>query len=559
MTAAAFPETVVAINGRDVRLSLDPESWVQKMMAEQIAAGGYERGTWETVKHLVREGDTVIDVGAHVGVFSCLSAALVGDNGKVYSFEPNGDNYARLEEHKARNAFACIHTLRSAVSSERGVVPFFVNRDNDGGHALWNPGAHPFNARTREGEPITDSVGQITLDDLLAQPFGAAEGSWPVRLIKIDTEGAELRVLRGAEMVLANAKPYVVAEINTFGLAQLGDSEETLLAFMKNRGYRVAAISDAPPYVVENYRIGKDQQHYVYNVLFIPPGEPMPFTQPTITVKPGETLVEYGTRVEEKVRANLGLPKSLRKIKTRDELPLILNDLCPEGFGVEVGVQLGHHAHHILQHWEKGVLFCVDPWREYGLATPEEMKALRHFAQMDTIDLPTQVHQGHINTLGARLFAQSGGAYVDMANVSQDEQDAIYTQATRLLLPFSLKGRAQIWRMTSAEAAQIWERLSLDFVYIDARHDYTSVINDLSAWTDKVKPGGIISGHDYLDGEVVFDRAVDPSGRAVPLANPTKTVFGVKRAVDEWAKHMGWKVNVTTDDQFPTWYVRTPE
>jgi FkbM family methyltransferase len=548
MTAAALPETVVPINGHDVRLSLDPESWCQQMMREQIDAGGYERGTWETVKHLLREGDTVVDVGAHVGVFSCFAAALVGPTGNVFAYEPNADNFARLEAHKACNAFAWIHATRYAIADSDGVAALHVNRDNDGGHALWNPGAFHFNKRTREEPAGVQEVEQHALD------FFAADDKPTVRLIKIDTEGAELRVLRGAEKLIERDHPYIVAEVNTFGLAQLGDSTEALLDFMKKRGYRVGAIADVPPYVGERYAVSKEQEFPVYNVLFVPPGEPMPFTGPTITVNlNGVTPYEVDAELRKRIGANLGRSKPLRKIKTRDELPLILNDLCPEGFGAEVGVQLGHNAHNILRQWEKGVLFCVDPWREYGLASKQEMDALRYFATRDYVPVAdaqedrSNEYKAHINSLGARLFAQSGGAYIDIANVPQDEQDAIYVQATQLLLPFSLAGRCQIWRMTSHEAAQLWARLKLDFVYIDARHDYTSVINDLAAWTEKVKPGGIIAGHDYLDGELLFD------GHSKP------TLFGVKRAVDEWAKHMGWKVNVTTDDQFPTWYVRTPE
>ena len=104
--------------------------------------------------------------------------------------------------------------------------------------------------------------------------------------------------------------------------------------------------------------------------------------------------------------------------------------------------------------------------------------------------------------------------YVDIANVAQWHQDANYESAQKRLAPFGT--RSTIWRMTSVEAAARIPAASLDFVYIDARHDYASVMEDLEAWYPKVRPGGLMTGHDYLDG--TFDAGE----------------FEVRRAVDEF-------------------------
>jgi predicted O-methyltransferase YrrM len=87
--------------------------------------------------------------------------------------------------------------------------------------------------------------------------------------------------------------------------------------------------------------------------------------------------------------------------------------------------------------------------------------------------------------------------------------------------------------MPSLSAALLMPDASLDFVFIDADHSYHGCSIDIEAWRHKVKPGGILSGHDYDDPE-----------------NPQ---FGVKRAVDEAVKKHGWELELGKNC---TWFVR---
>ena len=74
---------------------------------------------------------------------------------------------------------------------------------------------------------------------------------------------------------------------------------------------------------------------------------------------------------------------------------------------------------------------------------------------------------------------------------------------------YPLSGLFTPRRMTSLEAAATYEDESLDAVYIDAAHDYESVKADIAAWGPKIKPNGILAGHDYRNGFPGVDRAVD--------------------------------------------------
>ncbi|MFN8666488.1 MAG: class I SAM-dependent methyltransferase [Gemmatimonadaceae bacterium] len=189
---------------------------------------------------------------------------------------------------------------------------------------------------------------------------------------------------------------------------------------------------------------------------------------------------------------------TLAFVPTRVELPILLNERRLFGCGVEIGVQKGEYSEVLLKYWRGRHLISVDPWRE---------------------DAPEN--------------------YIDIANVQQTVHDSFYEVTRKRLEPFA--ERSSIWRMTSIEAAPRIPDYSLDFVYIDARHDYPSVLEDLAAWFPKVRPGGIVAGHDYIDGNF-------PAGE-----------FGVKSAVDEFFAARELAVYSTLlDPPWLTWLVEVP-
>ena len=151
---------------------------------------------------------------------------------------------------------------------------------------------------------------------------------------------------------------------------------------------------------------------------------------------------------------------------------------------------------------------------------------------------------GRIEQLSIASFLSAGHrvklhTYGDIANVPQSQHEHFYSSARARLEPFG--DRSTIWRMSANEAAPRIPRHSLDFVYIDARHDFDSVLEDLDAWYDKVRPGGIIAGHDYLDGNL-------PAGD-----------FGVKSAVDAYFLAKSLPVCCTLLDQpWLSWLVEVP-
>lgn len=183
----------------------------------------------------------------------------------------------------------------------------------------------------------------------------------------------------------------------------------------------------------------------------------------------------------------------------RGEIPFLLNARGLTGIGAEIGVKHGQFSEYLLSHWRGRLLYSVDPWREFGR---EE--------------------------------------YKDEDNVPQREQDRNYEITRNRLARFG--ERSEILRMTSDEAARRIPDHALDFVYLDARHDYASVKEDIGLWFPKIKPGGVLAGHDYLEGKI------------------GDTVFGVKPAVDEFASAKGLRLYVTVREPvYKSWMVFKPK
>jgi hypothetical protein len=184
----------------------------------------------------------------------------------------------------------------------------------------------------------------------------------------------------------------------------------------------------------------------------------------------------------------------VRYIHSRDELPYILNGLNLLGEGAEIGVKSGIFSEYLLTVWQGQKLHSIDPWIEF----PEN-------------------------------------EYIDSANVNEDHQEEFYKQTCNRLRRFDL--RSEILRTTSAEAARQFVTGQLDFVYIDAQHHYNAVKEDLMLWYPKVKKGGILSGHDYIDGKRIHGE------------------FGVKSAVNEFATSNGLKVLSSAESKWPSWFI----
>ena len=138
--------------------------------------------------HFLRPGDLFLDVGANLGAYSILSGALAGAD--VLAFEPSPDTYALLKDNLKLNGLETrLGAINAAVGARLGQIQFTVGLDALN-HVSLETGAN------------TMTVPVVTLDDAIPKRLVSA--------IKIDTEGYELEVLKGAQRVLTGTHPCAV-------------------------------------------------------------------------------------------------------------------------------------------------------------------------------------------------------------------------------------------------------------------------------------------------------------------------------------------------------------
>lgn len=173
--------------------------------------GTYEPDKQEIIKSFVKPGMTVFDIGAHAGFYTLAFSGLVGEAGSVFAFEPFAENAKNILKHISVNAVTNATLFQVAVSDQDGVVGFRV-ADSSYMGAISTDGNY--------------RVPSVSIDRLIQQ------GLTPLPdLIKIDVEGAEALVLRGAKDAFKQKKPILVIALH--GEA----AQEACMRFLIDSGF----------------------------------------------------------------------------------------------------------------------------------------------------------------------------------------------------------------------------------------------------------------------------------------------------------------------------------
>lgn len=185
---------------------------------------------------VLQPGDHAIDVGANIGYFALLAARVVGDTGTVHAFEASPHVLPTLRTNAELNPEARLFVHGKAVTDGPGEIEFHTAPADRRGYSsirdLGDATAH------------TTRVPTTALDSML-------DRFQPIRLVKIDVEGAELLVLRGMSELIARDQPVIVFELDDGFLRQLGASAQQVCDFLSERGYalrRIVAAGDLEPF-----------------------------------------------------------------------------------------------------------------------------------------------------------------------------------------------------------------------------------------------------------------------------------------------------------------------
>ena len=180
------------------------------------------------IKKLVKEEDTVVDVGANVGLFTALFSRQVGARGKVCAFEPVQETFWRLLETIGLNRCQNVSAYQMAVSAESGTVTMHVFEPK---YAAWNSFGSP---QFGEVKPIgKEKVKTLSLDS-----FSKEHQLKRINFLKIDVEGFEKDVLEGAQNLLKNGQvDYLSFEVSEIPLKAGGRTARDSFDLLRSFGY----------------------------------------------------------------------------------------------------------------------------------------------------------------------------------------------------------------------------------------------------------------------------------------------------------------------------------
>ncbi|MGF1579479.1 MAG: FkbM family methyltransferase [Gemmataceae bacterium] len=202
-----------------LNLADDRFNWV---LAE-IRADSFEK-RW--LREYLHPGGTFIDVGANHGSFSLLASRIVGDDGFVLAVEPNPVLSSLVEKTLQENHFSGSYVFRGVCSSDNEEKEFYVPVKASSGTASLSQAVVP-------GRTEGISVESSRLDDLMSRVNQAPHNLF----IKIDVEGHEGDVLKGAELTIGRHRPAILFELNPEALQKAGGSARELLELLRDLGY----------------------------------------------------------------------------------------------------------------------------------------------------------------------------------------------------------------------------------------------------------------------------------------------------------------------------------
>lgn len=164
-------------------------------ISQQLVQNGkWEEFETEIFKKNIKEGDVVIDIGAHIGYYTLIAAKKVGVNGWVYAFEPDPRNFMLLEKNVHVNNLKNVVLVNKAVTDKTGSAKLFLSKTNTGDHRIFS----------NESDRQSVNISTTTLEDFFNKR------SHRVDMIKIDIQGSEMYAFKGALKLIEKNKHMVV-------------------------------------------------------------------------------------------------------------------------------------------------------------------------------------------------------------------------------------------------------------------------------------------------------------------------------------------------------------
>jgi FkbM family methyltransferase len=214
----------------DLKVMLWPKNENSRAL---FITGNFEPSEMSWLADNLKDDMVFIDVGANMGIYTMFAAKLVGAGGRVLAVEPSEREFQRLSFHVVLNDLGNVTCLRIAAADKAGVGELNVAGEEKSGHNTL-------------GKFVSESTEVLRIETVPIYPLDqviAEHELERVDVIKIDVEGAELRVLRGLAGTIERWRPKLLIELAPEALAGQNTSPEALVEWLRDRRYELFEFS----------------------------------------------------------------------------------------------------------------------------------------------------------------------------------------------------------------------------------------------------------------------------------------------------------------------------
>lgn len=198
-------------------------------MAMQLIENIYESYSNDVISELLKKGSTIVDVGAHVGSNTLFFSKIAGDNGHVFCFEPDPQNFNLLKKNLYINGIKNVSAYRVAISDRKGKAKLYPSVEETTDH------------RISDSNLIGRKIIKVqcdSLDNLLRKIKN-------VNLIKIDVQGWEIKCLQGMKDIVRKNKDFIlIIEYWPRGLREAGFVPESLIDLLKKMRLKLYILDE---------------------------------------------------------------------------------------------------------------------------------------------------------------------------------------------------------------------------------------------------------------------------------------------------------------------------
>lgn len=217
-----IPKTIVCHGAIVVLNQRDP------VVSGALALRLYEKDEISFLSQAVRAKMTILDIGANVGLYTAILGKGTGNEGQVYAFEPDPENFSFLQKTIAANRLSHVQGVQGAAAAKAGRMRLFTSSENRGDNRLY-------------GNELSD--GFVDVDVISVDDFLREKGVATVDLIKIDVQGFEAEVLVGLEHTIRTSPNLtLLSEFWPDGLRRAGAEPLELLNRLRSWGLKIHSL-----------------------------------------------------------------------------------------------------------------------------------------------------------------------------------------------------------------------------------------------------------------------------------------------------------------------------